>query len=147
MYHRLYLHVVWTTLCREPLIDAVTARLLADQIPLSGRADRALVLELGIVSTHLHLLAKFHPTTRIPELLQRFKGTSAHVANRSRAPSHRPLKWAKGYSVSSVGERSLDLVAAYVRNQHLHHPLDAIAGWPPPRPALSSAPGSGDYRK
>jgi REP element-mobilizing transposase RayT len=35
------------------------------------------VLSLGIVRTHVHLLVRLHPTTSIPRPVQRLKGGSA----------------------------------------------------------------------
>jgi REP element-mobilizing transposase RayT len=66
MRHRLYAHVVWTTRDRAPLLDARMARFLWRFLRDVARQERAVVLGLGLVRTHVHLLLRLHPTTRCP---------------------------------------------------------------------------------
>jgi REP element-mobilizing transposase RayT len=130
MRDRLYVHIVWTTRDRQPLIDAPVAGFLAAHLPMIVRQERGSLLEVGIVSTHIHLLTRIHPTTNFPRLLQRMKGGTAAGATAVRDRALSPLRWAKGYSISSVSERAVHRVGAYVREQHLRHPTEAIEGWP-----------------
>lgn len=125
VWHRLYYHVVWTTRDRQPLIDASYAVFLSRFLRAVAKQERAQTLEIGIVSTHVHVLLQIHPTTSIPVLLQRLKGGSAVIGSRQRGGSGE-LRWAKGYSITSVGPRSLPAVRAYVRNQAERHPDEAI---------------------
>lgn len=131
MRHRLFMHVVWTTRDRAPLIDLRMASDLADHLPRIASQERAEVLEVGIVATHLHLLLRLHPTTTIPRLLQRMKGGTAASTNRGRSHPASGLRWSRGYNIQSVSLQALGVVSAYVRNQHHHHPAEAIPGWPP----------------
>jgi REP element-mobilizing transposase RayT len=82
-----------------------------------------------MVSTHLHMLLRFHPTTQLPRLMQRMKGATAHGINRGGPMRDTDLRWAKGYSATTVSPRGLVRVAEYVRKQPLHHPTEAIPGW------------------
>lgn len=141
MFHRLYVHVCWTTRERLPLIDSRLAEFLERFLPAIAHQERASVLGLGIVSTHVHLLVRVHPTTSIPRFLARLKGGSASLAAaEGHAHVNRPLRWARGYSVSSVSERALPIVYEYVEEQPRHHPDEAIEGWVPAwRPGLAAA--------
>jgi putative transposase len=132
MHHRLYVHLVWTTRDRAASLDPGRAEYLSEHLPIIARQERARVLALGIVATHVHVLMRVHPTTDLPRLLQRMKGGSAHGINAATPAARTVLKWAKGYSVTSVSPGGLDRVLAYVCAQHLRHPTEAIAGWPPP---------------
>lgn len=130
MRHRLYYHIVWITRDRTASIDAATAQFLLRYLP--GVASRlgAEVLQVGIVTTHVHVLARVPQTVAMPTLVQGFKGGSAAVANREvRAPAIGKLRWARGYSASSVSESALDRVRRYVSRQADHHPDEAIPGW------------------
>jgi putative transposase len=127
MRHRIFMHVVWTTRQCAPLIDLAVAEYLAANLPIIARQERAHLLDLGIVSTHVHLLIRVHPTTSVTRLLQRMKGGTAAGINKRFAATD--LRWAKGYNIDSVSLRALKAVAAYVRDQHVHHPDEAIAGW------------------
>ena len=129
MHHHLLVHIAWTTRDRAPIIDRNRASYLWSHLPVIARQERARILELGIVSTHLHLLVRLHPATGISRLLQRMKGGTACRINRHEASTAPDLRWAKGYSITSVSPRHLDMVAAYVRQQHIHHPGEAIPDW------------------
>jgi putative transposase len=126
MRDRLFVHVVWTTRDRARLVDARVARYLDQHLRVIARQERARVLELGIVSTHVHVLLRLHPTTAIPKLLQRMKGATATLANRHGHVTGRPLRWAKGYHISSVSPRALETARRYVRLQDQHHLAEAI---------------------
>ncbi len=126
MRHRLFLHLTWTTFARRPLIDAQVACFLDRALRAIASQERARVLELGIVSTHVHLVTRVHPCTILTRLVQRLKGSTATLANRELGTR---LRWAKGYSVESVSVRAIWDVRMYVRNQPAHHPDQAIVGW------------------
>jgi REP element-mobilizing transposase RayT len=96
-----------------------------------ARQERAVALELGIVRTHVHLLLRIHPTTALPRLFQRLKGGSAVIATRERHAHPEPLRWSRGYGIVWVSPTAVESVRRYVRTQHLHHPEQAIPGWPP----------------
>jgi putative transposase len=131
MRDRLFVHIVWTTRDRAPLVDAPTAGFLEHLFPITCRQERANLLALGMVQTHVHMLVRLHPTTQIPRLLQRLKGGSAVLAGREGLPLHgRPLRWAKGYGIASVSPQQLSSVFGYVRDQARRHPTEAIPGWP-----------------
>ncbi len=129
MRHGIYVHITWTTRDREAAIDADSASLLRRLLPAIARQERAHILELGIVRTHVHVLLRVWPTTPIPRLVQRLKGGSSVIVNRERGSTVRqPLRWAKGYNIDSVSRQAVEKVRAYVRNQPDHHPDEAIRG-------------------
>jgi REP element-mobilizing transposase RayT len=135
MRHRLYVHVTWTTRDRAPLITAKVAMVLARFLPAIAAEERAGVLAVGVVSTHVHLLLRLDPATVIARLMQRLKGGSAAVAQREgHSPAGEPLHWAKGYNLESVSPGSVPVVVHYLLRQPHRHPREAIAGWPPARP-------------
>ena len=128
MRHRLYIHLVWTTPEREKLIDANLARFLGRFLRAMARKERAYVLEIGMVQTHIHLLVRVHPTVPISTLVKRLKGASSALAAKESIGASR-LRWAKGYSADTVSARAIDCVRAYLRRQPTNHPDEAIVGW------------------
>ena len=126
----MYVHVVWTTRDRVPQLNARSAEFLSCYLPQVMEKEDATCIGLGIVSTHVHVLMAIRPTTQLPRLLQRLKGGSAHLA---RVQVGCTIKWAKGYSISTVGERALEAAHRYVCNQHVRHPGEAIPDWPTSR--------------
>ena len=130
MIHRLYCHVVWATRNREPVIDAGLARFLCRFLRDVAHQERARVLEIGMVTTHVHLLLRIHPTTELSRLLQRLKGGSSAIAGKERHSTRgQRLRWAKGYSIHSVSSRIVGTVRAYLRTQPTRHPNERIPDW------------------
>jgi REP element-mobilizing transposase RayT len=132
MRHRLFLHLVWTTRRRVPMIDAPMAAFLERFLPAVAAQERARAVALGVVSTHVHLLLRVHPLVRLSRMVQRLKGGSIVVARREGiAPGAIPLRWARGYNLESVSPRALERVSTYVLTQASHHPDQAITSWTP----------------
>ena len=130
----------------EALIDAGLARFLCGFLRGVASQEVARILEIGVVRTHVHLLVRIRPMTNVSRLLQRLKGGSAAIAGKERhAAEGTPLKWAKGYSIHSVGMWDLAAVRAYLRAQPLHHPDEVILGWEGDRPEYEAA-GSDEWR-
>jgi putative transposase len=137
---RIYCHIVWTTRHREALIDAGLARFLCGFFRGVASQEGARILEIGMVRTHVHLLVRVRPTTDVSRLLQRLKGGSAAIAGKERHSTEgMPLRWAKGYSIHSVGFRSVAAVRAYLRAQAMHHVDHVIAGWQGDHPEYEAA--------
>jgi putative transposase len=132
MYHRLYCHLVWTTRDREPLIDAGRAGFLCRFFRAIARKERAYILEIGLVQTHVHLLVRFQPTVNISRLVQRLKALSSTVANREHPSDVRSAGHSIGQkdAAKSVAPAGLETVRDYLRHQPKHHPTEVIPGWP-----------------
>lgn len=130
MYHRIYAHLVWTTRDRERLIDAPAADFLCRVLRAMARKENSYLLKIGMVQTHVHVLARMKPTTPVSALIKRMKGGSSALAGKSGLSCGGfKLYWAKGYAVHSVSPRSLESVRKYLRRQPQHHPTEAIVGW------------------
>ena len=95
MRSRLFYHLVWTTDHRTPLIDVEGARFLCRVLRPMAHENRAEVLEMGMVSTHIHLLIRAQPKTDLPTMVGRMKGATSRIAKRD---SIAPLSWADGQS-------------------------------------------------
>ncbi len=131
MWHRLYYLVTWTTRDRSRLIDAGLATFLCPYFRGVARQERAHALEIGMVTTHVHVLLRTHPTTDLTRLVQRLKGGSSALAGKANySATGMKLKWAKGYSVVTISPRGLIAVREYLRSQPLRHPAEAISAWP-----------------
>ena len=111
MRHRIYVHLSWTTRDRAALIDCRLARFLERFLGAVARQERGQLLAIGIVTTHVHLLLRLHPTTSVPRLVQRLKGGSSVLATRDgHCSGEKALRWEKGYNIQSVSETALQRV-------------------------------------
>ncbi len=126
MRHRLFYHLVWTTRVRAPLIDREGARFLCRVLRPMAQENRAEVLEIGIVSTHLHLLVRAQPLADLPKMIGRMKGATSRIAKRDMIA---PLSWADGYDLETVSPADEMKIRHYLRAQPFRHPAEAIEGW------------------
>ncbi len=127
-HNSLLFHLVWRTRRNERLITARVAEFLCRYLPGVAHQEKATVLAMGVVSTHIHLLVRVEPVTGIPRLVQRFKGGSSRLAE---LECHtKCLKWANGYSITSVSKGDIPRVLSYLESQFLRHASEAIPGWP-----------------
>lgn len=128
MRSRLLYHIVWTTRDRAPVLDRATATFLERYLRAIARQERARVVALGIVRTHVHILLVGEPVTDIPRLLQRFKGGSSVLINREGHREHgREIRWERGYAIHTVGWKGFRAARDYVERQGERHPEERIA--------------------
>ncbi len=119
-YLRLYVHFVWATWDRLPLIESEWESDLHHEIHNEVQGMGAKVLELGGIETHLHLLLRFEATHSMAELMKQIKGGSAFFIN-EKGLTHNHFKWQRGYAALTVSQWNLTMVANYIRNQKEHH--------------------------
>lgn len=119
-FTQLYLHWVWGTWDRLPLVtpdirDVVYAAITKQCSQLGCQA-----LAIGGTADHVHLLTDFPPTLTISELMNKAKGSSSHLITHEIKPSEF-FKWQGGYGAFTVSRQNIDQVANYIRNQAVHH--------------------------
>jgi REP element-mobilizing transposase RayT len=112
-----FIHVVFSTKQRAGTIKAE----LEEQLwaYLFGIAKRLgiIVVAIGGIDNHVHLLLSIPATHRLSECIQKLKSNSARWMN-----EHAPgFSWQEGYGAFSVSPSQLDRVQAYVRGQREHH--------------------------
>ena len=134
MRHRLLYHIVWNTRSRAPLIDAPTAEFLCCTIRTLAREHRSVVLEIGMVSTHIHLLVRAEPLADLPKMIGRMKGVTSRLA---KVQELCPLSWGDGYDIETVSKGDDLKLRNYLRAQPFRHPAEAIEGWAGDRFGLS----------
>ena len=123
---KLYAHLTWTTLQRQPLINQTIADFLLGFLARECLRHSARLLQCGIVTDHVHIVLELGSTLNIPRLVQGLKGASARIANRDGLSERAPLRWAEGYDLRSVSVHQLQSVIEYVRGQSARHPDRAI---------------------
>jgi putative transposase len=126
MRHRIFFHIVWTTRVRAPLIDGNGARFLCATLRTIAKEHRSHILELGMVSTHVHMLVRSEPLADVVKMITRMKGVTSRVAKRD---SICPLSWADGYDIESVSPADEQKIRHYLRAQPYRHPDEVIVDW------------------
>jgi putative transposase len=130
-YLALFVHLVWATWDREPLLrrewERPVYRAIAEKCDELG----ARVIALGGVEDHLHLLVLIPSTLTVAELVGQVKGVSSHLVNHQLlAGGDGFFKWQGNYGAFSVSPQLVPTVSKYIRNQREHHAAGSVqAEW------------------
>ena len=117
-HNRLYVHLVWATWGRLPLITPEIRQRLYGVIQHHASKLRCEVIAIGGIEDHVHVLLRFAPTVVIADLVGRMKGASSYLAQQVLGHT---FKWQGSYGAYSVSRFGLDRVRAYILNQEAHH--------------------------
>lgn len=119
-YTQLYVHLVWATWDRLPLItDQIEDRVYA-AIAEKCRQLKCVPLEIGGIADHVHVLTRLHPTVAVAELVKEIKGASSHLVTHQILPGEF-FKWQGAYGAFTLRKEDVPQVKAYIENQKQHH--------------------------
>ena len=119
-FTQLYVHLVWSTWDRQPLItDEIKSRLYAE-LADKCRKLKCEPLAIGGVQDHVHRLCRFHPAVSISELVKEIKGASSHLVTHEIAPAS-SFKWQGAYGAFTIRKTEIPQVKSYILNQEQHH--------------------------
>ncbi len=117
---RVYLHIVWATWNRLPLITPDIERRVYRVIENEAMKLGCTVIALNGMPDHVHLLVKFPATLSIAVLMRQVKGVSSYFINHVLRPGGN-FKWQRHYGVFAVSPWNLAKIIHYVKNQKEHH--------------------------
>lgn len=123
--NRVYIHCVWATWDRLPLITPHLQQQIYTSILNKCQEMNCEVLAIGGVEDHVHLVIQLAATVSLATLVREVKGSSSHLAARIGTPEAF-FKWQGSYSVFSVSPEILPRVITYVGNQKEHHRLQTL---------------------
>jgi len=109
---------------RRRLVGKIKLR-LAGMIRFTAQVNEWKILELSIQPDHVHLLLQARADDSPSSIMHLIKGGTSRKL-RELFPglienSIAKVFWADGYFAGTVGDRSLPIVAKYVRNQDKHY--------------------------
>jgi REP element-mobilizing transposase RayT len=119
-YTNLLYHLVFSTKGRFPLVTRELQPELYAYVGGIVRGEGGVLVEIGGMPDHVHLLAKFKPTAAVAEMLRLVKGSSSKWVNEEKFKA-RKFGWQDGYAAFSVSESQVDAVREYIRTQEVHH--------------------------
>src|SRR5687768_7050399 len=102
-FTNLLYHLVFSTKDRIPLIDQRLQHNLYEYIGGIIRGEGGVLLEIGGMPDHVHLLTKFKPVKSVSEMLNRIKAKSSKWANETKL-IEQDFAWQGGYAAFSVSE-------------------------------------------
>jgi putative transposase len=124
-FTQLYLHYVWATWDRLPLITPDIQKLAYAVIIKECENLKCTVIAVGGIEDHVHLLIGFPVTISVSELIKQIKGSSSHFITHE-VKSGDFFKWQGSYAAFTVSHDAIDNVANYIGNQATHHQQKSI---------------------
>ena len=119
-YSRVWLHIVWATLERRPLLDRPAAAKLSTYLHDYAK-QKGIYMKINFVNPdHVHALIDLPTNLCIEDMMQLLKGSSSHWINEQNLVTGK-FGWGRGYGVFSVSESGVAEVCAYIANQEEHH--------------------------
>ena len=119
-YSRVWLHLIWATLERRPLLFKGTAAKVSGYLSQYA-VEKGIYMKINYVNPdHVHALVDLPTGLSIEGAMQLLKGASSHWINESNLL---PVKfgWGRGYGAFSVSQSGVAEVAKYIADQEEHH--------------------------
>jgi putative transposase len=112
-------HVIWCPKYRRKVLIQGVENRLKDIIHLVCQEMKAEILELEIMSDHVHLLVEVDPQLGIHLLIKKIKARSSRLLRQEFLwlRSKLPTLWTNSYFVSTVGGAPLQIVKQYIEDQ------------------------------
>jgi len=119
-YTKLQYHLVFSTKQRAALIQPPLRDELYAYLGGILRGQGGILLAIGGMPDHVHLLAGIRPDMALAKMLQLLKANSSKWMNES---TDRPgqFAWQAGYGAFSVSESKVPAVRTYILGQEEHH--------------------------
>ncbi|MBA2705925.1 MAG: IS200/IS605 family transposase [Blastocatellia bacterium] len=125
-YSRCWLHLIWATLDREPMLLKPPAARVSHFLS-NYSVEKGIYMKINYVNPeHVHTLIDLPTNKTIEEVAQLFKGGSSHWINEEKLLRGR-FAWGRGYGAFSVSHSDVERVAAYIAGQEEHHRRKSFA--------------------
>ena len=119
-FTQLYVHLVWATWDRLPLIDRELQPRIYRCIQAEAFALGCEVGAIGGIEDHVHVLVRCSPAVSVSNLVKPIKGTSSRIVQREIRLGEF-FKWQGSYGAFSIAEPHIEAVRRYIRRQEEHH--------------------------
>lgn len=119
LVHSCQYHVIFTPKYRRKVLtDEISERLKELIIEKQGEYKYQ-IIEMEIMSDHVHLLIQCSPRIGIYTLVNHIKGYTSNVLRKEfpKLKSRIPTLWTRSKFISSVGTVSLEVVKKYIEDQ------------------------------
>ena len=125
-YSRVWLHLIWATLERRPLLSRPAAAKVSAYLS-EHASEKGIYMKINYVNPeHVHVLVDLPTNLCIENAMQLFKGSSSHWINERNLLAGK-FAWGRGYGAFSVSQSGAAEVAKYIANQEAHHRKKSFA--------------------
>lgn len=119
-FNRIWIHAIWATKGRIPLITDVIEKKVYQFISVQLREQGCPVRIINGMPDHIHCLFLLSPKKSIADVIKQIKGSSSHFINQNNLIPKK-FAWQTGYAAYSVSESVVDKVFQYIKSQKTHH--------------------------
>ncbi len=119
-YNKIWIHAIWATKERMPLIDLSVEKKIHQFITEQLREQGCPARIINGMPDHIHCLFLLNPQKSIADVIKQIKGSSSHFINQNNLIANK-FSWQTGYAAFSVSESVVDKVFHYIKNQKQHH--------------------------
>jgi REP element-mobilizing transposase RayT len=124
---RAYVHIVWATRQRLPLISPEMEERLYRCIESESLKLKVKTLSIGGMPDHIHFVGTMPATCSFAELVRQLKGVSSRFVQTELLPGEF-FEWQEGYGLFTLSKNHVEKAVTYVKNQKRHHTTDTV--WP-----------------
>jgi putative transposase len=121
----LFIHLVWATWDRQPIVSAEIERQVYRNIESEARGLGCTVVAINGMPDHVHLVVSLPTTVTIANLVKQVKGVSSHFVNETLKPGS-DFKWQGRYGAFTVSRWHVEKIVNYVKGQKKHHHLNDL---------------------
>jgi putative transposase len=119
-YNKIWIHAIWATKYRIPLIEQSIEKEIHQFISKELFELGCPVRIVNGMPDHIHCLFLLNPKKSIAEVIKQIKGSSSYYINQNNLLPEK-FAWQTGYASYSVSESVVDRVFQYIKNQKQHH--------------------------
>ena len=117
---KVYLHIVFSTKNRKPLIKQEVEVELHKYLSGIARDHKSPVITINSVEDHIHILCLLSRNITISKLLEELKKSSSKWI-KSKGDTYKNFYWQNGYGAFSVSQSAVNTIKKYIANQKEHH--------------------------
>ena len=115
----LWVHVIFSTKNREPLINAENEPFIFSNIKEALNKMNCRLLSINGVEDHIHILFQLHPSVCLADCIKQIKASTSF--NRNLQNKNDYFQWQEGYAAYSISQNRLEKVSRYIQNQKIIH--------------------------
>jgi putative transposase len=119
-YLKIWVHLVWTTKNRKPILNQKVRRKIFDHIRENAGKKGINTDFINGHLEHVHCLISLGSGQNIDKILMLLKGESSYWINRNNIFPGK-FEWQDEYFAVSVSESAITRVREYIKNQENHH--------------------------
>ena len=120
-YIRIWIHSVWATKRREPILTDEFRPLLFEHILENAKKKDIYIDSINGYKEHVHCILSLRRQQTIDKTMQLIKGESSFWTNQYYGKLTTRLNWQEEYFAVSFGESQLGMMRGYLKKQEEHH--------------------------